>query len=80
MAIARALASDAPVILADEPAGNLDVDTAGEIMAILKESAHVFGKCVAVVIHDRKAAKQADVVMEIRGGYLRKREIIGIDR
>ena len=56
VAIARALASDAPVILADEPTGNLDADTAEEITAILKESAHAFGKCVVVVTHDREVA------------------------
>ena len=74
VAIARALASDAPVILADEPTGNLDADTAREITAVLKESAHAFGKCVVVVTHDCEAAKQADVVLEIRRGYLKKRE------
>ncbi len=75
VAIARALASDAPVILADEPTGNLDADTAEEITAILKESAHAFGKCVVVVTHDRKVAKQADVVLEIKRGHLKKREM-----
>ena len=58
VAIARALASDAPVILADEPTGNLDADTAEEITAILKESAHTFGKCVVVVTHSGEVAKQ----------------------
>lgn len=75
VAIARALASDAPVILADEPTGNLDADTAEEITAILKESAHVFGKCVVVVTHDREVAKQADVVLEIKRGHLRERKM-----
>ena len=74
VAIARALASDAPVILADEPTGNLDADTAEEITAILKESAHAFGKCVVVVTHDREVAKQADVVLEIKRGHLKERE------
>ena len=70
VAIARALASDAPVILADEPTGNLDADTADEITAILKESAHAFGKCVVVVTHSGEVAKQADVVLEIKRGHL----------
>ena len=75
VAIARALASDAPVILADEPTGNLDADTAEEITAILKESAHAFGKCVVVVTHDREVARQADVVLEIKRGHLKEREM-----
>ena len=75
VAIARALASDAPVILADEPTGNLDEDTAGEITAILKESAHTFGKCVVVVTHSGEVAKQADMVLEIRRGHLKERNM-----
>ena len=75
VAIARALASDAPIILADEPTGNLDADTAEEITAILKESAHAFGKCVVVVTHSGEVAKQADVVLEIKRGHLRERKM-----
>lgn len=76
VAIARALTADTPVILADEPTGNLDVDTAEEITAILKESAHEFGKCVVVVTHDREVAKQADIVLEIKRGNLKVREML----
>ena len=75
VAIARALASNAPVILADEPTGNLDADTAEEITAILKESAHGFGKCVVVVTHSGEVAKQADVVLEIKRGHLKERAL-----
>ena len=73
VAIARALASDIPIILADEPTGNLDEDTAMEITAVLKESAHTFGKCVVVVTHSGEVAKQADVVLEIKRGHLKER-------
>ena len=75
VAIARALASDTPVILADEPTGNLDADTAEEITTVLKESAHAFGKCVVVVTHDREVANQADVVLEIKRGHLKERDM-----
>ncbi len=75
VAIARALASDAPIILADEPTGNLDADTAEEITAILKESAHGFGKCVVVVTHSGVVANQADVVLEIKRGHLKERDM-----
>ena len=70
VAIARALASDASIILADEPTGNLDEGTAAEITAILKESAHEFDKCVIVVTHSNEVAKQADVVLRIEHGNL----------
>ena len=70
VAIARALASDAQVVLADEPTGNLDEDTAAEITAILKDSAHQTGKCVVVVTHSNELAKEADVVMLLRKGEL----------
>ena len=41
----------------------------------MKESAHAFGKCVVVVTHDRDVAKQADVVLEIKRGHLKEREM-----
>lgn len=66
VAIARALASDAAIILADEPTGNLDEDTAAEITALLKESAHKLQKCVVVVTHSNDVAKQADAVLQIK--------------
>ena len=75
VAIARALASDAPVILADEPTGNLDEDTAEQITAVLKETAHTFEKCVVVVTHSGEVAKQADVVLEIKRGHLKERNM-----
>ena len=59
----------------DEPTGNLDAVTAEEITAILKESAHAFGKCVVVVTHGREVAKQADVVLEIKRGHLTERNM-----
>ncbi len=70
VAIARALASDAQVILADEPTGNLDEDTAAEITAILKGSAHKSGKCVVIVTHSNELAKEADVVLRLKKGEL----------
>ena len=70
VAIARALASDAQVILADEPTGNLDEDTSAKITAILKDSAHKSGKCVVIVTHSNELAKEADVVFRLRKGDL----------
>lgn len=70
VAIARALASDASIILADEPTGNLDEDTATEITAILKECAHQMNKCVIIVTHSNDLAKQADVVLRLKKGEI----------
>ncbi len=74
VAIARALASDAQVILADEPTGNLDEDTAAEITAILRDSAHRSGKCVVIVTHSNELAKEADRVFRLKKGELLQAE------
>jgi len=70
VAIARTLASDAPVILADEPTGNLDEDTAFEITGVLKDCAHRMNKCVIVVTHSNELAEQADTIFRLKKGKL----------
>ena len=72
VAIARALVSDSPIILADEPTGNLDVDTAGEIIEILKKLAKERNKCVIVVTHSKEVANSADIILELSDKKLRK--------
>ena len=74
VAIARALASEAKVLLADEPTGNLDEDTAGEIIELIKKTAHELGKCVIVVTHSRQLAREADEVLELDHGTLCRQE------
>ena len=71
VAIARALVSEAPIILADEPTGNFDVDTAGEIIEILKKLAKERNKCVIVVTHSKEVANSADIVLELRDRKLK---------
>ncbi len=68
VAIARALASNAKVLLADEPTGNLDEQTAAEIIELLKHTAHELGKCVIVVTHSRYLAGEADEIVQIKDG------------
>ena len=70
VAIARALASDTKVILADEPTGNLDEDTAAEIIYILKECAHEMNKCVIIVTNSNDLAKQADTIFRLKKGKM----------
>ena len=72
VAIARALVSDSPIILADEPTGNLDADTAGEIIEILKKLAKERNKCVIVVTHSKEVANSADIILELRERKLKK--------
>lgn len=72
VAIARALASDAKVLLADEPTGNLDEDTADEIIELLQRTAHELRKCVIVVTHSKKLADIADEVIEIKNGSIER--------
>src|SRR5262249_23682986 len=66
-AIARALANDPPVVLADEPTGNLDSHTAGEILALLAGLAAA-GKTVVTVTHERDIARRADRVVTLADG------------
>lgn len=65
VAIARSIAYDAKIIIADEPTGNLDKETETEIMAIFKDLAKL-GKCVIIVTHSNNVAKMADVVYELK--------------
>lgn len=61
VAIARALVSKAPIILADEPTGNLDSETGREIIDIFKRLALEKNKCVIVVTHSKELAEEADI-------------------
>lgn len=72
VAIGRALVSSAPIILADEPTGNLDETTAADIIAILRQAAHQNNKCVIVVTHSKQLAKEADVVLTLKNKLLQK--------
>ena len=66
VAIARSLVSEAPVILADEPTGNLDPKTAGDIIDLLKSLAEKTGKCVIVVTHSKEVAQASDITLELK--------------
>lgn len=74
VAVARALSTNVDLILADEPSGNLDVDTEKEIIAIFKALAHEHGKCVIVVTHSQEVAKQADVTLNLSKGVITSSE------
>ncbi len=69
VAIARAIAAQPPVILADEPTGNLDSASTQEIMEILK-SLHEAGRSVILITHDNEIAEQAKRVIRILDGKI----------
>ena len=67
VAIARAIAARPPVILADEPTGNLDSRSTQEIMEVLKEL-HRSGRTVILITHDDEIAAQVNRVIRIKDG------------
>lgn len=70
VAIARAIASSPPLILADEPTGNLDVNSGREIMNILFKL-HKRGKTIVMITHDNKIASEIPRVIEIEDGKIK---------
>lgn len=76
VAIARALINSPKILLADEPTGNLDEDTAMSIMRILEESVHHLNKCAIIVTHSNEVAKRADVVFQLKRGTLQIIDIL----
>lgn len=70
VAIARTLANDAKLILADEPTGNLDSENTRNIVDLLKKLAHENGCTVVVVTHDEAVADAADYVYRMDSGRL----------
>ena len=69
VAIARAIAQAPPVILADEPTGNLDSGSTKEIMGILKEL-HAEGRTVILITHDNEIAARAKRIIRIMDGKI----------
>ena len=69
VAIARAVAARPPIILADEPTGNLDSHSGIEVMKILHEL-HQEGRTVILITHDNEIAKEAERVIRIQDGQI----------
>jgi ABC-type lipoprotein export system ATPase subunit len=70
VAIARSLVAGAPLILADEPTGNLDASNATEVLNLLTEQVRTVGASLLLVTHDAAAAARADRVLTIEDGRL----------
>ena len=70
--IARALAHDPILIIADEPTGNLDKDSEAKILKIFEALAHDEGKCVIIVTHSRRVTTIADEIWGLEKGLFRQ--------
>jgi putative ABC transport system ATP-binding protein len=68
VAIARALAAGNPIVLADEPTGELDFTTGVQILELLHDVTHTAGTAVLVVTHNREIARVADRIVELSSG------------
>ena len=71
VAIARALANDPALVLADEPTGNLDDESAERVMGLLTRAVRERGRTLLLVTHERNLVQSADRSFELRGGVLR---------
>jgi putative ABC transport system ATP-binding protein len=70
VAIARALVTRPAVVFADEPTGNLDSATSGDILALLRESVSAYGQTTVMVTHDPQAAAIADRILFLADGQV----------
>ena len=68
MAIARALANDPPLILADEPTGNLDTQNGQHILDLLLQAGRARSATLVIVTHDATVAAVADAQLSLRDG------------
>jgi putative ABC transport system ATP-binding protein len=75
-AIARALANDPPLLVADEPTGNLDSRTAGDVFDLFNRLIDE-GKTMLMVTHDKELAKRVPRVVEITDGKITRDEFVG---
>ncbi|MBI4757038.1 MAG: ABC transporter ATP-binding protein [Betaproteobacteria bacterium] len=79
VAIARALVADPTLIVADEPTGDLDRDSATEILCLMQRLNGELGKTIVMVTHDARAAAHARAIMHLEKGELSRREEVGTD-
>lgn len=70
VAIARAIVTDPELLLADEPTGDLDADSAHQVLQLLERLRAEFGKTIIMVTHDHKAATHASRIVRLEKGAL----------
>ncbi|MDK2586538.1 ABC transporter ATP-binding protein [Romboutsia sedimentorum] len=72
VAIGRALVNKPAIIFADEPTGNLDTKTEGEVLNLLKESQKKYNQTIIMITHNMEIAKYADKIIKIEDGFIRE--------
>ena len=72
VAIARALSTKPAIVLADEPTGNLDSETSGEVMELLQRTLKDLGQTMVMITHNEAVAAEADRILHIKDGKLIK--------
>lgn len=78
VSIARALANDPEIIIADEPTGNLDTQRGEEIIALLKDLNKIKGVTLIIITHDARIAKQAKRIIAIQDGQIAGRKAVAV--
>lgn len=76
VAIARALITDPTLIVADEPTGDLDRESANDVLRLMQRLNEEIGKTIIMVTHDSRAAEHAHAIMHLEKGELSGREVV----
>lgn len=77
VAVARALANNPPLVLADEPTGSLDTTAGGELMSLIRDLNRSQGTTFLIVTHDPAVARQTDRVVIMQDGAIVREDIVG---
>jgi putative ABC transport system ATP-binding protein len=73
VAIARAVVTDPTILVADEPTGDLDRDSANDVLDLMERLVHELGKTIIMVTHDPRAANKAHLIKYLDKGVLNAR-------
>jgi putative ABC transport system ATP-binding protein len=76
VAIARAIVANPALVVADEPTGDLDRESASQVLTLLRELVREHGKTIVMVTHDPRAAQAADLVLHLEKGRLLETEAV----
>ena len=75
LGVARALAAEPAIILADEPTGNLDGRTSQDVLGLLKVTSQKFSQTIVMITHNEEIAQLADRIIRIEDGHIQERAV-----